>query len=298
MFIRLPEPLVPRRLRLGVPERVLADGTVLLPLDEAAVRRAAAVFRDEGVERCCGLVPPFLSQRSVHERRAAEILREELPAVTLSLSHDVHPEPKEYERTSTTVLDAYVKAVAEGYLERLAEGLAGRGYRDRLFVMLSNGGTATVETAKRVPVQIVESGPAAGVEAAACFGRLAGIDSLLSFDMGGTTAKLCIIENGRAARTRSYEVDRQHRFKSGSGLPAAVPVYDLLEIGAGGGSIARVDDLGLIQVGPESAGSAPGPSCYGLGGSGADGDGCGPRARLPQPRLLPRRAHVARPRRG
>jgi len=266
MFIRLPEPLVPRRLRLGVPERVLADGAVLLLLDEAAVRRAAAVFRDEGVE---AVAVSFLHsyRNSVHERRAAEILREELPAATLSLSHEVHPEPKEYERTSTTVLDAYVKAVAEGYLERLAEGLAGRGYRDRLFVMLSNGGTATVETAKRVPVQIVESGPAAGVEAAACFGRLAGIDSLLSFDMGGTTAKLCIIENGRAARTRSYEVDRQHRFKAGSGLPAAVPVYDLLEIGAGGGSIARVDDLGLIRVGPESAGSTPGPACYGLGGA-------------------------------
>ena len=266
MFIRLPEPLVPRRLRLGVPERVLADGTVLVPLDEAAVRRAAAVFRGEGVE---AVAVSFLHsyRNSVHERRAAEILREELPAATLSLSHEVHPEPKEYERTSTTVLDAYVKAVAEGYLERLAEGLAGRGYRDRLFVMLSNGGTATVETAKRVPVQIVESGPAAGVEAAACFGRLAGIDSLLSFDMGGTTAKLCIIENGRAARTRSYEVDRQHRFKAGSGLPAAVPVYDLLEIGAGGGSIARVDDLGLIRVGPESAGSTPGPACYGLGGA-------------------------------
>ena len=266
MFIRLPEPLVPRRLRLGVPERVLADGTVLVSLDEAAVRRAAAFFRDEGVE---AVAVSFLHsyRNGAHERRAAEILREELPAAILSLSHEVHPEPKEYERTSTTVLDAYVKAVAEGYLERLAEGLAERGYRERLFVMLSNGGTATVETAKRVPVQIVESGPAAGVEAAAYFGRLAGIDNLLSFDMGGTTAKLCIVENGRAARTRSYEVDRVHRFKSGSGLPAAVPVYDLLEIGAGGGSIARIDDLGLIRVGPESAGSAPGPACYGLGGT-------------------------------
>ena len=266
MFIRLPEPMVPRRLRLGVPERVLADGTVLAPLDEAAVRRAAAVFREEGVS---AVAVAFLHsyRNGANERRAAEILREELPGVTVSLSHEVHPEPKEYERTSTTVLDAYVKAVAEGYLERLASGLAERGYRERLFVMLSNGGTATVETAKRVPVQILESGPAAGVEAAAYFGRLLGVDDLLSFDMGGTTAKLCIIENGRAARTRTYEVDRVHRFKAGSGLPAAVPVYDLLEIGAGGGSIARVDDLGLIQVGPDSAGSAPGPACYGLGGT-------------------------------
>jgi len=266
MFIRLPEPMVPRRLRLGIPERVLADGTVLVPLDEAAVRRAAAVFRGEGVG---AVAVSFLHsyRNGAHERRAAEILREELPDAYVSLSHEVHPEPKEYERTSTTVLDAYVKAVAEGYLERLASGLAERGYRERLFIMLSNGGTATVETAKRVPVQIVESGPAAGVEAAAYFGRLLGIDNLLSFDMGGTTAKLCIIENGRAARTRTYEVDRVHRFKAGSGLPAAVPVYDLLEIGAGGGSIARVDDLGLIQVGPDSAGSAPGPACYGLGGT-------------------------------
>ena len=265
MFIRLPEPMVPRRLRLGVPERLLADGTVLVPLDEAAVRRAASFFREEAV---AAVAVSFLHayRNGANERRAAEILREELPGVTVSLSHEVHPEPKEYERTSTTVLDAYVKAVAEGYLERLAEGLAERGYRERLFIMLSNGGTATVETAKRVPVQIVESGPAAGVEAAAFFGRLSGIDNLLSFDMGGTTAKLCIIEDGRAARTRTYEVDRVHRFKAGSGLPAAVPVYDLLEIGAGGGSIARVDDLGLIQVGPDSAGSAPGPACYGLGG--------------------------------
>jgi len=266
MFIRLPEPMVPRRLRLGIPERVLADGTVLVPLDEAAVRRAAAFFRDEGVG---AVAVSFLHsyRNGAHERRVAEILREALPDAYVSLSHEVHPEPKEYERTSTTVLDAYVKAVAEGYLERLASGLAERGYRERLFIMLSNGGTATVETAKRVPVQIVESGPAAGVEAAAYFGRLSGIDHLLSFDMGGTTAKLCIIENGRAARTRTYEVDRVHRFKAGSGLPAAVPVYDLLEIGAGGGSIARVDDLGLIQVGPDSAGSAPGPACYGLGGT-------------------------------
>lgn len=266
MFIRMPEPMVPRRLRLGVPERVLADGTVLVPLDEAAVHRAADVFRDEGVG---AVAIAFLHsyRNGENERRAAEILREALPGVTVSLSHEVHPEPKEYERTSTTVLDAYVKAVAEGYLERLENGLAERGYRERLFIMLSNGGTATVEAAKRVPVQIVESGPAAGVEAAACFGRLLGIGNLLSFDMGGTTAKLCIIEEGRAARTRTHEVDRVHRFKAGSGLPAAVPVYDLLEIGAGGGSIARIDDLGLIQVGPDSAGSAPGPACYGLGGT-------------------------------
>ena len=265
MFIRLPEPMVPRNLRLGVSERVLADGSVLVPLNEAEVREAAATFRDAGVE---AVAVAFLHSYRTgdHEKRAGEILREELPGVTVSLSHEVHPEPKEYERTSTTVIDAYVKGVAEGYLDRLSVGLKERGYRNRLFVMLSNGGTATVETAKSVPVQIVESGPAAGVEAASYFGRLMGLDHMLSFDMGGTTAKLCIIEHGRAARTRTFEVDRVHRFKAGSGLPAAVPVYDLLEIGAGGGSIARMNDLGLLQVGPDSAGSDPGPASYGLGG--------------------------------
>ena len=266
MFIRMPEPLVPRRLRLEVAERVLADGTVLTPLDEAGVRSAAARFREVGVE---AVAVVFLhSYRSgTHERRAGEILREELPGLTVSLSHEVHPEPKEYERASTTVIDSYVKGVAEGYLDRLSEGLRDRGYAGRLFIMLSNGGTATVETARSVPVQIVESGPAAGVEAASYFSRLMDLGDCLSFDMGGTTAKLCIIEDGRAARTRTFEVDRVHRFKAGSGLPAAVPVYDLLEIGAGGGSMARVNDLGLLQVGPESAGSEPGPVSYGLGGA-------------------------------
>jgi N-methylhydantoinase A len=185
----------------------------------------------------------------------------------ISLSHQVHPEPKEYERASTTVLDAYVKRTMESYLNRLSDGLSERGYHRKLFIMLSNGGTTTAEYAKAVPIQLVESGPAAGVEAASYFGRSMGIDRILSFDMGGTTAKLCIVENGRAERAHVFEVDRVKRFKTGSGLPVAVPVYDLLEIGAGGGSIARIDSLGLVQVGPESAGASPGPVSYGLGGS-------------------------------
>ena len=265
MFIRLPEPMVERSLRLGAKERVLANGSVLETLDENSVLKAASTFKAAGVE---AVAIAFLHsyKNNSHELKAGEIIKRELPDVILSLSHEVHPEPKEYERTSTTVIDAYVKGVAEGYLDQLSTGLRDRGYENRLFVMLSNGGTATVETAKSVPVQIVESGPAAGVEAASYFGRLMNIKQMLSFDMGGTTAKLCIIENGRAARTRTYEVDRVHRFKSGSGLPAAVPVYDLLEIGAGGGSIARVNDLGLLQVGPDSAGSNPGPASYGLNG--------------------------------
>jgi N-methylhydantoinase A/oxoprolinase/acetone carboxylase beta subunit len=266
LFIRLPEPIVPRRLRIGVSERIMADGRIRTPLDEEQVREAARQFRAAGVEAVAVL---FLHsyRNGAHETRAGEILAEELPGVVVSLSHRVHPEPKEYERGSTTVLDAYVKRTTESYLERLTQGLQERGYARRLFVMLSNGGTTTAEHAKAVPIHLVESGPAAGVEAASYFGRAMNIRRILAFDMGGTTAKLCIVVNGRAERSRMFEVDRLKRFKAGSGLPVAVPVYDLLEIGAGGGSIARVDSLGLIRVGPESAGASPGPVCYGLGGT-------------------------------
>jgi N-methylhydantoinase A/oxoprolinase/acetone carboxylase beta subunit len=266
MFIKLPRPLVPRHLRLEVPERILSDGSVRVALDAAAVVAAAAQFRAQGVE---AVAIAFLHsyRNPSHEQRAAEILRRELSGIEISLSCLVNPEPKEYERTSTAVTDAYVKRVVTTYLDNLQEGLEQRGFLRKLFVMLSNGGTARIEAARNVPVQLVESGPAAGVEAAAFFGRLLGIKRLLSFDMGGTTAKLCLIENGRAARAREFEVDRVHRFRKGSGLPVMVPVYDLLEIGAGGGSIARINDLGLLQIGPDSAGSEPGPACYGRGGN-------------------------------
>ncbi len=266
LFIRYPLPLVPRRLRLGIAERVLSDGSISVALDEDELREALRFFRREGIE---AVAICFLHayRNPIHERRAAEIAAEELPSTIISLSHLVHPEPKEFERTSTTVLDAYVKPVAANYLDDLANGLSEAGYRRQLYIMLSNGGTATVETAKRFPIRMLESGPAAGVEAAAYFGQVLGISKLLSFDMGGTTAKLCIIKDGKAARTRTFEVDRANRFKAGSGIPVAVPVYDLLEIGAGGGSVARVNDLGLLQVGPESAGSDPGPASYGMGGT-------------------------------
>lgn len=265
LFIEIPKPVVPRRLRFDVPERILADGSVRTPLDENVLRDIAGQLRKMKVE-AVAVVFLHSYRNNAHELRAGEILSEELPGVVVSLSHQVHPEPKEYERASTTVLDAYVKRAIEGYLDRLSSGLRDRGYRQKLFIMLSNGGTTTAENAKAVPIQLVESGPAAGVEAASYFGRRMGIDRILSFDMGGTTAKLCIVENGRAERARAFEVDRVKRFKAGSGLPVAVPVYDLLEIGAGGGSIARIDSLGLVQVGPDSAGASPGPVSYGLGG--------------------------------
>jgi N-methylhydantoinase A/oxoprolinase/acetone carboxylase beta subunit len=265
-FIAFPEPLVERPLRLGVRERTLVDGSIRAPLCEDDVVAAADVFRRNGVQ---AVAVSFLHsyKNSESERRALEVLRRELPDVEVSLSSEVHPEPKEYERTSTTVVDAYVKPTAALYLDELSSKLRDEGYRHSVFVMLSNGGAATAATTKQFPVQAVESGPAAGVEAAKHYGALTGVRRLLSFDMGGTTAKLCVVLNGNAARTRSFEVDRVHRFKPGSGIPIAVPVYDLLEIGAGGGSIARLNDLGLLQVGPDSAGSKPGPACYGRGGA-------------------------------
>jgi N-methylhydantoinase A len=268
MFIRFPAPLVPRRLRIGVDERVLADGAERTPLAEDEVREAARLFRQENVG---AVAVSFLHSYAnpAHEKRVREILAEELPGVPVSLSHEVHPEPREYERTSTTVVDAYVKRVTASYLDELAKGIGKRGFRGKPYMMLSNGGTATIDAAKRFPVQILESGPAAGVEAASFFARLMGIHTLLSFDMGGTTAKLCIVEDGRAGRTREFEVDRVHRFRHGSGIPVSIPVYDLLELGAGGGSIARINHLGLLQVGPESAGASPGPACYAQGGTEA-----------------------------
>jgi N-methylhydantoinase A/oxoprolinase/acetone carboxylase beta subunit len=265
-FITFPKPLVERPVRLGVRERTLVDGSVRLPLNEDDVRRAAAVFAEHGV---ASIAVCFLHayRNGAHERRAREILREMLPSVEISLSSEVHPEPKEYERTSTTVVDAYVKPTATSYLDQLSSKLRDENYRHSVLVMMSNGGAATAETTKQFPVQAVESGPAAGVEAATHYGQLIGAQRLLSFDMGGTTAKLCVVLDGKAERTRSFEVDRVQRFKPGSGIPIAVPVYDLLEIGAGGGSIARLNSLGLLEVGPDSASSRPGPACYGLGGT-------------------------------
>ncbi len=268
MFIKFPPPLVPRELRCGVEERILASGQILKPLNRAEVKKVALFFKNSGVQ---AISIAFLHsyKNNSHELEALEIVRNTLPNIPISLSHQVVAEPKEYERFSTTTIDAYVKSTADKYLEKLVLGLKKKGFSKKIYVMLSNGGTATVETAKSVPIQMVESGPAAGVEAACFFGGLLKRKNLLSFDMGGTTAKLCIVENGSASKSRNFEVDRVHRFKSGSGLPAVVPVYDLLEIGAGGGSIARLDDLNLFKVGPDSSGSNPGPACYGNKGNKA-----------------------------
>jgi len=256
-----PQHVVPRNFIWEVPERVLYDGSVRDPLDEEAVRQAAREMQAAGIE---ALAISFLHAyvNPAHERRAAELVAEVAPGLAVSLSSEVSPTYREYERTSTTALNAYVMPPVGAYVQRLAEGLRGRGFDRRLFIMQSNGGIATPDVVQRFPIRILESGPAAGALTVARFA--AGAD-LLSFDMGGTTAKLCLIEEGRPALTGQFEIDLVN-LKRNSGLPVSIPAVDLVEIGAGGGSIAQVE-MGTIKVGPQSAGSLPGPICYGRGGT-------------------------------
>jgi N-methylhydantoinase A len=261
-----PTPLVPRRLTFGVPERVLADGTIHRPLDEVAVRAIADELRQKHI-RAVGVCLLHAYRHPEHERRVRDILLEAYPALQVSLSHEVVGELREYERASTTVANAYVLEVTDRYLSRLEHDLAALGQQGRLLVITSSGAVATVETTRRFPVRLIESGPAAGALAAAHLGQLMGRPNLLSFDMGGTTAKACLIEDGRPTIASDLEVGRMHRFKKGSGLPIKASSVELVEIGAGGGSIARLDRLGLLKVGPDSAGAEPGPACYGRGGT-------------------------------
>jgi N-methylhydantoinase A len=263
--IEKPPALVARPLRKGVPERMDVDGRVLLPLDSSAVLEAAKFFAKEGVE---SLAIAFLHSYAnpAHEREAAALIRSVLPDIEISLSSEVSPEMREYERFSTTVANAYVQPIVAGYLARLKSKLADLGFRCPLFLMLSSGGLTTVETAMKFPVRLVESGPAGGALFAADIARRRGIDKMLAFDMGGTTAKICFIDQGKPYRSQSFEVARVHRFRKGSGLPLRIPVLEMVEIGAGGGSIAGLDSIGRLTVGPRSAGSEPGPACYKRGG--------------------------------
>jgi N-methylhydantoinase A len=266
LMIELPRPLVPRHLRLEVPERVLADGAVAVALDEPRVERLGRELAEAGVE---AVAVSFLHSftNPEHERRARDAVLRGGPELRVSLSSEVAPEIREYERTSTTIANVYVQGVVDRYLSDLRARLARRGFGGRLYVMLSSGGIATVETAARFPIRLLESGPAAGALAAATYGRTSGHPDLVSFDMGGTTAKLCVIQDGAPLVADEFEVDRVYRLKRGSGTPVNVPVIDMIEIGVGGGSIAGVDTLGLLKVGPRSAGADPGPVCYGLGGT-------------------------------
>lgn len=266
LMVELPRPLVPRHLRLDVPERMFSDGSVAVALDEPYVERLAGELAEAGVEAVAiSFLHSFTNPE--HERRARDALLRVLPGLRVSLSSEVVPELREYERTSTTVANVYVQALIGRYLTDLRARLGRLGFGGQLYVMLSSGGIATVETASRFPIRLLESGPAAGALAAATYGRASGHLDLVSFDMGGTTAKLCVIEDGNPLVTDEFEVDRVYRLKRGSGTPVKVPVIDMIEIGVGGGSIASVDALGLLKVGPSSAGADPGPACYGLGGT-------------------------------
>ena len=265
LFIDPPAPLVPRHLRREVSERVRADGGIARPLDEAGARVAITALLADGVEAIAiSLLHAY--RNPVHEEALARLVAEQAPGLPVSRSSEVVPEIREYERTSTTVANVYVMPLMTRYLDDLERKLTDLGIAGRFYIMLSSGGIATPATAKRVPIRLVESGPAAGALAAAGAARRAGEARLLSFDMGGTTAKACVIDRGEPLLAREFEVARADRFKKGSGLPIRVPVIEMIEIGAGGGSIARIDRMGLLKVGPDSAGADPGPACYALGG--------------------------------
>ncbi len=260
-------PLVARELRLTVPERIAADGSVLRPLDEAAVAAAGRQLHEAGVQALAiGFIHAWA--HPAHEVRAREILQPLLgPEVTVCLSSEVCPELREYERFSTTVANAYVRPLMAGYLGRLRAAVAEMGLRCPLLLMMSGGGLTTLEQAQRFPIRLVESGPAGGAILASHLARECALGDVLAFDMGGTTAKICLITDGEPERSRRFEIARAWRNMKGSGLPVRIPVIELVEIGAGGGSIGRVDAMGRITVGPDSCGAEPGPACYGRGGT-------------------------------
>ncbi|MFP6778522.1 MAG: hydantoinase/oxoprolinase family protein, partial [Alphaproteobacteria bacterium] len=260
-----PLPLVPRRRRFVVSERLNATGEVILALDEPAVAALVEPLKTLQVESVAiGFLHSYVNP--VHERRAHEILSAALPGVTFTLSSDVAPEMREYERFSTACANAYVQPIMARYLRRLESGLENQGFGCPLFVMLSGGGVADIETGIRFPIRLVESGPVGGAIFSSYTAAECGLSQVLSFDMGGTTAKICVINDSKPHAERSFEVARAHRFLKGSGLPLRIPVIQMVEIGAGGGSLAHIDALGRITVGPESAGAEPGPACYGRGG--------------------------------
>lgn len=265
LFMEKPEPLVPRPLRLTVTERMSAKGEVLEPLDEEEVLAAARQLVEAGVD---AIAVSFLNAfaNPSHETRAAELIAGAYPDIPVTTSVGVAPEIREYERTCTAAANAYVLPQMRRYIKVLRQKLQDLGFRGTLSVMLSNGGTAALGVAENAPIQMIESGPAAGAISGAHYAGLSDTDHAVAFDMGGTTAKMCLIEKGQPEHSQTFEAGRVRRFRQGSGIPLKVPVIDLIEIGAGGGSIARLDRMGLLKVGPDSASSEPGPVCYRKGG--------------------------------
>ena len=264
--LTLPEPLLPRPFRFTIAERMQADGQVLIPLLRADVQALVAQIRAGGFESIAvGLLHSYAND--AHERLIAEVITQMMPEVMVSLSSQVSPQMREYERFNTTIANAYIKPLMKSYLARLAARLGTEGAKCPVYLMHSGGGIISLENAAEFPVRLVESGPAGGAVFAASIAAQHGLDKVLSFDMGGTTAKICLIKNKTPKTARVFEVARTYRFKKGSGMPISIPVIDMVEIGAGGGSLAHVDALHQIRVGPQSAGSEPGPACYQRGGT-------------------------------
>lgn len=264
--LTLPEPLLPRHARFTVRERVNAKGEVMIPLERAEVEAVVDRIAEAGFDSIAiGLIHSYLNPD--HERMVRDVVAAKLPEAAISLSCEVSPQMREYERFNTVVANAYIKPLMASYLGRLEARLQDEGATCRIFLMHSGGGIIGVQDAADFPVRLVESGPAGGAVFAAHIAARYGLDKVLSFDMGGTTAKICLIKNHTPKTSRVFEVARTYRFKKGSGMPISIPVIDMVEIGAGGGSLAHVDALRQIRVGPESAGSEPGPACYGRGGA-------------------------------
>jgi N-methylhydantoinase A/oxoprolinase/acetone carboxylase beta subunit len=265
IFSEYPKPLVPRQYRLEVDERIRSDGTILKPLDPEEAKQVVRSLVSMGVESIAVcLLNSF--ENPAHELMIKEIIEKEAPHVSISISYHVLPQIREYERTSTTVTNAYVKPLTGSYLAKLSGRLESIGCKGKLFIMLSSGGITSVDTAAQYPVRIIESGPTAAVIAGQYYGKMFNLPDMFCFDMGGTTAKSCLIQRGVAGVVPTFEVGRVQRFMKGSGLTIQVPVVDLMEIGAGGGSIAKASKLGTLQVGPESSSADPGPICYARGG--------------------------------
>jgi N-methylhydantoinase A len=262
--LQKPPPLVPRNWRFPVRERIAADGAVLRPLDEGSVAQAINFLKSQNIESVAvGFLHSYANP--AHERRVRELIREQLPGIPISLSSEVSPEMREYERFTTTCANAYVQPAVAGYLARLERDLRAAGLDCPVYLMISSGGLTTLETGRAFPIRLVESGPAGGAIFARDIAARHGAKRVLSFDMGGTTAKVCLIDDLKPQTTRLFEVARSYRFRKGSGMPVRIPAIEMVEIGAGGGSIARVDRLSRIGVGPDSAGADPGPACYGRG---------------------------------
>ncbi len=262
----LPEPLLPRQMRFTVTERIDARGEVMVPLDRGEVEEVVDRIGEAGFESVAvGLIHSYLNPS--HEEAVREVLYRKLPKASVSISSEVSPQMREYERFNTVVANAYIKPMMASYLGRLERRLRAEGMNCRTFLIHSGGGIMSIEDGAAFPVRLVESGPAGGAVFAANIAARYGLDKALSCDMGGTTAKICLIRNQAPGTSRVFEVARTYRFKKGSGMPVSIPVIDMVEIGAGGGSLARVDAMQQIRVGPESAGSEPGPACYGRGGN-------------------------------